>query len=75
MTRPAVPWPPAATDRNRLLYGVGVVLGVLATIYFALFALQTAGLLPWVITVLLLAATLVGAVALLLMREQRRPGS
>lgn len=74
MTRPVVPWPPAATDRNRLIYGVGVVLGALATVYFALFALQTAALVPWMITGFLLAATLVGAVGLLLMREQRRSG-
>lgn len=74
MTRPVVPWPPAATDRNQLIFGAVTVFGALATIYFALFALQTAGLVPWVITVLLLAATLVGGVGLLLMREQRRSG-
>ena len=64
-------WPPADTDRNRLVYTVAAVLGVLATVYFLLWALQTRSLVPWVGFTLLLAATLVAGVALLAMRERR----
>lgn len=65
-------WPPADTDRNRLVYGVGAVVGVLATVYCLLFALQTGALIPWTFFTLWLAATLLAGLGLLLMREQRQ---
>lgn len=65
-------WPPLDTDRNRFTYRVCVAVGALATVYFLLFALQTAGAFPWAFFTVSLAGTLLAGVGLLLMREQRQ---
>jgi heme A synthase len=65
-------WPPRDTDRNRFLGRLQVVLYGVVTVYFGLFALKTGAPLPWTVFTLALAATLVAAVALLMMRAQRR---
>jgi heme A synthase len=65
-------WPPRDTDRNRFFGRLQVVLYGFVTVYFGLFALKTGAPLPWTVFTLALAATVVAAVALLLMRAQRR---
>jgi heme A synthase len=65
-------WPPRDTDRNRFLARLQVVLYGFVTVYFGLFALKTGAPLPWTVFTLALAATLVAAVALLMMRAQRQ---
>jgi hypothetical protein len=69
---PGFTWPPRDTDRNRFLCRLQVVLYALVTVYFGLFALATGALLPWSIFTVALAATIVVAVALVLMRAERR---
>jgi heme A synthase len=64
-------WPPRDTDRNRFFGRLQVVLYGFVTVYFGLFALKTGAPLPWTVFTLALAATLVAAVALLMMRAQR----
>jgi len=65
-------WPPRDTDRNRFLGRLQVVLYGFVSVYFGLFALKTGAPLPWTVFTLALAATLVAAVALLMMRAQRQ---
>jgi heme A synthase len=65
-------WPPRDTDRNRFFGRLQVVLYGFVTVYFGLFALKTGAPLPWTVFTLALAATLVAAVALLMMRAQRQ---
>lgn len=64
-------WPPADTFRHRFLYGLAAGIAALVAVYFLLFALQTRGFLPWVIFTVALAATLVAALGLALMRASR----
>ena len=74
-TVPAMPglrWPPRDTDRNRFLARAQIVVYALITVYFGLFALASGAFVPWAIFTVALAATVVTAVALLLMRAQRR---
>jgi hypothetical protein len=68
-------WPPPDTDRNRFLFRLGFPIGVLASAYVLVFALVSNGWLPFVVAVLLIAATLMLGVGLLLMRAQRLEGS
>jgi hypothetical protein len=65
-------WPPPDTDRNRFLFRLGFPVGVLASAYVLTFALLSNGWLPYVVAVLLIAATLMLGIGLLLMRAQRR---
>ena len=65
---PTVPWPPADTLRNRQRFGAGLVLAALATVYFALWALQSGALLIWTFFTLSLATALVLGACLLAMR-------
>jgi uncharacterized protein (DUF58 family) len=65
-------WPPPDTDRNRFLFRLGFPIGVLASAYVLTFALLSNGWLPYVVAVLLIAATLMLGIGLLLMRAQRR---
>jgi cation transporter-like permease len=69
---PGFTWPPRDTDRNRFLYRLQVVVYALVTAYFFVFALASGALVPWAICTVALAATVVVAVGLLLMRAQRR---
>lgn len=69
---PGFTWPPSDTDRNRILYRLQVVVYALVTAYFFVFALASGALVPWAICTAALAATVVVAVGLLLMRAQRR---
>jgi hypothetical protein len=69
---PGFPWPPRDTDRNRFLARVQVVAYALVAVYFGLLALQSGALVPWAITTVALAATIVAGAALLLMRAQHR---
>ena len=69
---PGFTWPPRDTDRNRFLCTVQVVVYALITVYFGIMALASGALVPWGITTVALAATVVASVALLLMRAQRR---
>jgi archaellum biogenesis protein FlaJ (TadC family) len=69
---PGFTWPPRDTDRNRFLYRLQVVLYALVTAYFFVFALATGALMPWAICTVALAATMVVAVGLVLMRAERR---
>jgi hypothetical protein len=64
-------WPPPDTDRNRFLFRLGFPIGVLASAYVLAFALVSNGWLPFIVAVLLIAATLVLGIGLLLMRAQR----
>lgn len=73
-TPPTVPWPPADTDRNRILFRAGAVVAVLATVYGLLWAMETGAFVPWAMFFLGLAASVVLGTALLLMRESRRRG-
>jgi uncharacterized protein (DUF58 family) len=68
-------WPPPDTDRNRFLFRLGFPIGVLASAYVLTFALLSNGWLPYVVAVLLIAATLMLGIGLLLMRAQRRAAS
>jgi uncharacterized membrane protein len=72
LTGSASMWPPPDTDRNRFVFRVGFVLGVLATAYVMTFAMVSGGWLPITVAVLLLAGTLLLGIGLLLMRAQRR---
>jgi hypothetical protein len=67
-------WPPPDTDRNRFLFRLGFPIGVLASAYVLAFALVSDGWLPFIVAVLLIAATLVLGIGLLLMRAQRLEG-
>jgi hypothetical protein len=67
-------WPPPDTDRNRFLFRLGFPIGVLASAYVLVFALVSNGWLPFVVAVLLIAATLTLGIGLLLMRAQRLEG-
>jgi membrane protein implicated in regulation of membrane protease activity len=69
---PGFTWPPRDTDRNRFLCRLQVVVYALVTLYFGTFALATGAFLPWAIFTVALAATIVVAAALLLMRAQRQ---
>lgn len=69
---PGFTWPPRDTDRNRILYRLQVVVYALVTAYFFVFALASGALVPWAICTVALAATVVVAVGLLLMRAQRQ---
>jgi len=69
---PGFTWPPRDTDRNRFLYRLQIVVYALVTAYFFVFALASGALVPWAICTVALAATVVVAVGLLLMRAQRR---
>ncbi|GAA4925981.1 hypothetical protein EV188_1137 [Actinomycetospora succinea] len=69
---PGFTWPPPATDRNRFLCGLQVVVYALVTVYFGIFAIATGAFLPWAIFTVALAATFVAGVALVLMRAERR---
>jgi hypothetical protein len=68
-------WPPPDTDHNRFLFRLGFPIGVLASAYVLVFALVSNGWLPFVVAVLLIAATLMLGIGLLLMRAQRLEGS
>jgi uncharacterized membrane protein len=68
-------WPPPDTDRNRFLFRLGFPIGVLASAYVLTFALLSNGWLPYIVAVLLIAATLMLGIGLLLMRAQRRVGA
>jgi hypothetical protein len=68
-------WPPPDTDRNRFLFRLGFPIGVLASAYVLTFALLSNGWLPYIVAVLLIAATLMLGIGLLLMRAQRRSAS
>ncbi len=67
-------WPPPDTDRNRFLFRLGFPIGVLASAYVLVFALVSNGWLPFVVAVLLIAATMTLGIGLLLMRAQRLEG-
>lgn len=67
-----VTWPPPDTDRNRFLFRLTFPLAGVAAVYVMAFAIASDGLLPYVVSVILLVVALMAGIGLLLMRAQRQ---
>lgn len=67
-----VTWPPPDTDRNRFFYRLTFPLACVAAVYVLAFAVVSDGLLPYVVSVILLVVALLSGIGLLLMRAQRQ---